>query len=95
LWSPKDTLEILTKRVTSFGYEVIKAGNSKEAIAYAETEAPDLIFMDIDLPDPDAIKTTGRLRQNSKTSLLAIIAITHGCRNCGDKRRRTSVSKGT
>ena len=46
-----DSLEILGLRLTNFGYKAIKARNSKEAIAYAEGEGPDLIFMDLDLPD--------------------------------------------
>ena len=49
----KDSLEILGLRVTAIGYQVIKARNSKEAITYAEAEGPDLIFMDMGLPDVD------------------------------------------
>jgi hypothetical protein len=52
-----DSLEILGLRVTNFGYEAIKAHNSKEAIACVEAEPPDLILMDLDLPDVDGVKT--------------------------------------
>ena len=48
-----DTLEVLSLRVTRLGHESIRAHNSKEAIPYAEAELPDLIFMDMDLPDVD------------------------------------------
>jgi CheY-like chemotaxis protein len=54
-----DSREILGLFVTKFGYHVIKASNSKEAITYAEAERPDLIFMDMDLPDVDGVKTIG------------------------------------
>ena len=72
----KDSLEILGLRVTAIGYQVIKARNSKEAITYAEAEHPDLIFMDMDLPDADGIKTTTILRQNPKTSRIPVVALT-------------------
>jgi len=72
----EDSLEILGLRVTAFGYQVIKARNSKEAIAFAEAEGPDLIFMDMELPDADGIKTTATLKQNPKTSHIPVVALT-------------------
>lgn len=72
----RDSLEILGLRITAIGYEAIKAHNSKEAIKYTETEQPDLIFMDMDLPDVDGVKTTAILRQNPKTSHIPVVAIT-------------------
>jgi CheY-like chemotaxis protein len=72
----KDFLEILGLRVTSFGYQVIKACNSKEAITYAEAERPDLIFMDMGLPDGDGINTSAMLKKNRKTSHIPIVALT-------------------
>jgi two-component system cell cycle response regulator DivK len=71
-----DTLEILSLRVTKFGHGAIKARNSKEAIAYAEAELPDLIFMDMGLPDIDGVKTTAILKQNPKTSHIPVVALT-------------------
>ena len=71
-----DSREILGLFVTKFGYQPIKACNSKEAITCAEAERPDLIFMDMDLPDADGIKTTGILKQNPKTSHIPVVALT-------------------
>jgi len=71
-----DSLEILGLRVTAIGYQVIKARNSKEAITYAEAEEPDLIFMDMGLPDVDGVKTTATLKQNPKTSRIPVVALT-------------------
>jgi two-component system, cell cycle response regulator DivK len=71
-----DSLEILGLRVINFGYEAIKAHNSKEAIACAEAEPPDLIFMDMDLPDVDGVKTTAILKENPKTSHIPVVALT-------------------
>jgi CheY-like chemotaxis protein len=71
-----DSREILGLFVTKFGYQAIKACNSKEAITYAEAERPALIFMDMDLPDVDGVKTTAILKQNPKTSHIPVVALT-------------------
>jgi CheY-like chemotaxis protein len=62
--------------VTKFGHQVVKATNSQEAITYTEAECPDLILMDLDLPDADGIKTTAILKQNPKTSRIPVVALT-------------------
>jgi len=72
----KDSREILGLFITKIGCQVIKACNSKEATTYAEAECPDLIFMDLDLPDADGIKTTTILKKNPKTSQIPIVALT-------------------
>ena len=71
-----DSREILGLFITKIGHQVIKACNSKEAITYAEAERPDLIFMDMDLPDVDGVKTTAILKQNPKTSHIPVVALT-------------------
>ena len=72
----KDSSEILSQFITKFGHQAIKAKNSQEGIALAEAEVPDLIFMDMDLPDVDGVKTTTLLRQNPKTSNIPVVALT-------------------
>jgi CheY-like chemotaxis protein len=72
----KDSREILGLFVTKIGFQPIKACNSKEAITYAEAECPDLIFMDLNLPDSDGIKTTAILKKNPKTSHIPVVAVT-------------------
>ena len=71
-----DFCEILNLFITKLGYHAIKARNSKEAIEYAEAEQPDLIFMDVALPEVDGIKITAMLRQNPKTSHIPVVALT-------------------
>ena len=68
-----DSREIMALFITKMGYQPIKAKNSNEAIALAAGEGPDLIFMDMELPDIDGVETTAILRQNPKTA-------THSCR---------------
>ena len=72
----KDSLEILTLFIGRIGCQAIKAKNSQEAIALTETEQPDLIFMDMELPDADGIKTAKILKENPRTSQIPIVAVT-------------------
>ncbi len=72
----KDSLEILGLFITKIGCQVIKASNSKDAITYAEAECPDVIFMDMELPDVDGVKTTAILKKNPKTSQIPVVALT-------------------
>jgi two-component system, cell cycle response regulator DivK len=71
-----DCREILSLLLTRIGYHAITAQNSKDAVAYAEAEEPALIFMDMELPDLDGVKTSALLKQNPKTSHIPIVALT-------------------
>jgi CheY-like chemotaxis protein len=71
-----DSLEIMNLFITSMGHQAIKAKNSNEAMAFAEAEEPDLIFMDMQLPDVDGVKTTAMRKQNPKTSHIPVVALT-------------------
>ena len=71
-----DYRELMTLFITKMGYRVITAKNSYEAITFAESEGPDLIFMDMKLPDVDGVNTTAMLKQNPKTSRIPVVALT-------------------
>jgi CheY-like chemotaxis protein len=71
-----DSREIMNLFITKMGHHAIAAKNSNEAIALAEAERPDLIFMDMQLPDVDGVETTAILKQNPKTSHIPVVALT-------------------
>ena len=71
-----DSCEIMNRFITKMGHQAIQARNSQEAVAFAEAEEPDLIFMDMGLPDVDGVKTTAMLKQNPKTSHIPVVALT-------------------
>jgi two-component system, cell cycle response regulator DivK len=81
-----DYREILNLFITKMGYEAITAKNSYEAIAFAETEEPDLIFMDMQLPDVDGVTTTVMLKQNPKTSRIPVVALTGWMSALGEEK---------
>jgi two-component system, cell cycle response regulator DivK len=71
-----DYREIMNLFITNMGYQAIKAKNSYEAITFAEAEEPDLILMDMQLPDVDGVNTTAMLKQNPKTSRIPVVVCT-------------------
>ncbi len=56
------------------GYLVHTAGTGQEALAQAEAKRPDLIVLDLMLPDVDGIEVCRRIRQNSDTPILMLTA---------------------
>lgn len=68
---------ILIKRVLEAeGYTVLEAANGKTGIEMASTGTPDLILMDINLPDIDGYECTARLRKMNGVSRTPIVALT-------------------
>lgn len=57
------------------GYEVSEAVNGVEAVRVAETEAPDVILMDLSLPLVDGLAATRRIRQLPNLTTVPIIAV--------------------
>jgi two-component system KDP operon response regulator KdpE len=58
----------------SQGYEVIVAGDAREALASAQGDHPDLIVLDLGLPDMDGIEVCRRVRARSRTPILVLSA---------------------
>jgi CheY-like chemotaxis protein len=66
-----DYREIMNLSITKMGYPAIPAKNSYEAIAFAEAEAPDLIFMDMQLPDVDGVNTGTQRKEDSRDGTVS------------------------
>ncbi|HEX6070033.1 MAG TPA: response regulator [Longimicrobiaceae bacterium] len=58
------------------GYAVIEAGSGDEALRQAEAEAPDVILLDLGLPDINGLEVTRRLRAAERTRETVVIALT-------------------
>jgi CheY-like chemotaxis protein len=58
------------------GYETIEAANGREAVAKSVSEKPDLILMDVNLPDISGIDAARAVKSNPRTAHIPIIAQT-------------------
>ena len=70
----------------SKGYQVIGAENGKVGIQKAIDEKPDVILLDIQLPEMDGYEIAGILRKTEEVSRIPIIAVTSYAM-AGDKER--------
>ena len=68
--------ELLAKLLDRFRYDVIQAGSGVAAINQASEKHPDLILMDICLPDMTGDEITARLKSNPATRDIPVIIIT-------------------
>lgn len=58
------------------GFEVIPASSAEEAIQIASELMPDIILMDMQLPGMDGLQATAQLKQNSRTAVIPVVALT-------------------
>jgi two-component system alkaline phosphatase synthesis response regulator PhoP len=70
-----DILEFLHYNLSRNGFDVIQASNGLDALRIADEEVPDLILLDIMMPDMDGVETCYELRKNDKlkNSLVAFL----------------------
>jgi len=78
--------DMLTRRLERRGFEVVSAVDGRAGIALGEQEAPDLILMDMSLPDVDGWEATRQLKSSSQTRAIPIIALTAHAM-AGDRER--------
>ena len=57
------------------GFRVVEAANGIEALRAAETELPDLVILDVQLPDIDGFEVCRRLRANSTTASVLVLHV--------------------
>ncbi len=69
-------LDMLSRRLTRRGYEIIVAQDGMTGVKRAAGDQPDLILMDMSLPILDGWEATRRLKSNANTKEIPIIALT-------------------
>ena len=68
--------DILEELLASAGYECYIALTGKEALRYLENETPDLILLDINMPDINGFEIARHVRADPRTGQLPIIMLT-------------------
>ena len=68
--------DMLSRRLTRKGFEVLTAVDGQEGVTLAGTETPDLILLDMSLPVLDGWAAARQLKANERTRGIPIIALT-------------------
>jgi CheY-like chemotaxis protein len=68
--------DMLSRRLTRRGLEVITAVDGLQAVERARSDLPDLILMDMSLPEIDGWEATRRIKADPTTAGIPVIALT-------------------
>jgi DNA-binding response OmpR family regulator len=71
-----DILDTVSVRLTAGGYSVITADTGEGGFAKAVSEKPDLILLDVMLPDIDGGMVAAKLRDNAVTRKIPVVFLT-------------------
>jgi two-component system, cell cycle response regulator DivK len=81
-----DNRTLIRRILTAEGYQVVEAGNAKEALETLISLRPDLILMDINMPEVDGYTLTAQIRGISGFESIPIVALTANVMR-GDRER--------
>ncbi|MEM8931449.1 MAG: response regulator [Acidobacteriota bacterium] len=68
--------DMLSRRLLRRGYAVTIARNGREGLARAQDGLPDLVLMDLSLPEIDGWEVTRLLKADPRTAVIPVIALT-------------------
>lgn len=72
----RDNIEIIATRLRFRGYEMIEASDGYEALAKVRSDEPDLILLDVMLPDIDGYEISRRIKNDDELPFIPIILVT-------------------
>lgn len=79
-------MRLVRKILVHAGYEMIEAENGLNGLHVASNERPDLILLDVNLPDIDGLEVAGRLKSTPELASIPVIAVTANAM-VGDRER--------
>jgi len=79
-------MRLICRILEQQGFRMVKAINGTEGVQMATQEKPDLILMDINLPDIDGLEATAQIKANPDLQSIPVIALTAHA-NYGDEER--------
>jgi two-component system, cell cycle response regulator DivK len=68
--------DMLTRRLHRKGFDVLHAANGLEGVAASRQHVPDLVLMDLSLPEMDGLEATRRIKADPATCAIPVIALT-------------------
>lgn len=82
----KDFLEIFSMKLSKAGYEVVTASSGQEGLEKVEQTHPDLILLDVEMPEMNGVETLAKLKENPNTSSFKVAFLT----NYGEPQKETT-----
>jgi CheY-like chemotaxis protein len=79
-------MKLFRDALVATGYRTLEATTGGEAVDMASEHTPDLVLMDIQLPDLDGVEALHRLRTNERTATIPVLALTAQAMQ-GDRER--------
>ncbi len=73
----KEVSELYKLKLTLDDYEVLTATSGQEGLDLAFEQAPELIFLDIKMPEMDGFEVLKRLRENAKTKDVPVVILSN------------------
>jgi two-component system cell cycle response regulator DivK len=72
----EENRDALSRRLQRRGFEIVMAADGKIGVAMAQSEKPDLVLMDMNMPELDGWEATRQIRATAETQKLPVIALT-------------------
>lgn len=72
----EDILELVAYNLVKAGYRVTRAATGREALARVAEEPPDLVVLDLMLPETDGTEVCRRLKGDASTSAIPVVMLT-------------------
>jgi CheY-like chemotaxis protein len=82
----EDNVYMLARRLKRHGFDVVVAADGERGVAMAQSEQPDLILMDLNMPVLDGWEATRRLKAAPETAEIPVIALSAHAMT-GDRER--------
>jgi two-component system cell cycle response regulator DivK len=79
-------MKLFREVLVATGYETLEATSGGEAVDMASEHTPDLVLMDIQMPDFDGVEALRRLRADDRTASIPVVALTAQAMQ-GDRER--------
>jgi two-component system cell cycle response regulator DivK len=80
------SMKLFRDVLTATGYRTLEATTGTRAVEFAIEHLPDLVLMDIQLPDIDGVEALTRLRADERTNSIPVLALTAQAMH-GDRER--------
>jgi CheY-like chemotaxis protein len=71
-----DNLALMTYLLTAAGHDVRGAGTGRQTLTAAQDDPPDIVVLDIQLPDMDGYQVLAELRADPRTAQVPVVAVT-------------------